>query len=42
MSDGVLPIEEWLAGEHFVEHHAERPDIGAAVDRLPAACSGAM
>ena len=28
--------------QHLVEHAAERPDIGAPVDRLPLACSGLM
>ena len=29
--------EEGAAGEHFVDHHAERPDVGAGIDRR-AAC----
>ncbi len=28
-----LAVEEAPAGEHLVEHDAERPDVGAAVDR---------
>jgi hypothetical protein len=38
----VLAVERAAAGQHFVEHDAERPDVGAAIDGLPLACSGAM
>ena len=38
----VLALERPPAGEHFVEHDAKRPDVGALVDRLPFACSGDM
>ncbi len=30
-----LGAEQSLAGQHLVEHDAERPDVGALVDRLP-------
>ena len=39
----VGPGERRLAGEHLVEHGAERVEVGARVDaRSPIACSGAM
>ena len=38
----VLALERAPAGQHLVEHEAERPDVGALVDGLPRACSGAM
>ena len=28
----VVPLEETPTGEHFVEHDAEGPDVGAAID----------
>ena len=31
VSDGFA-VEEPFAGEEFLEHDAERPDVGAAVD----------
>ena len=31
-----LALEGRAAGEHLVEHAAERPDVGAAIHRLPA------
>ena len=43
--DGVgdrLARERAPARQHFVQHAAERPDVGALVDRLPRACSGLM
>jgi hypothetical protein len=30
----VFPLEEALASEHFIEHHAEGPDVGALVYSL--------
>ena len=39
----VLALERAPAREHFVEHGAERPDVGCACRRsCPCACSGLM
>ena len=41
----LLPLARRTARRprgHLVQHHAERPDVGARVDVLPSACSGAM
>ena len=39
----VFALEQPLAREQFVQHHAEGPDVGALVaPALPRACSGAM
>ena len=35
-SDVVLPGNASAAGEHLVQHAAERPDVRPLVDRLPA------
>src|SRR6185369_17210629 len=32
----VLTAKRTLSAQHFVQHAAKRPDIGAFVDRLPA------
>ncbi len=32
----ILALEQPLAGEHLIQHHAERPDVGALIDNLPA------
>ncbi len=37
-----LALERPPAGQHLVEHDAERPDVGAPVDGRPLACSGLM
>ena len=36
------PGERRLAGEHLVQHAAERVDVAPGIDRLAAACSGLM
>ena len=36
VSDTVSPAKRGSPREHLVEHAAERPDVGALVDRLPA------
>ena len=30
----AVAVERWMAGEHLVEHDAERPDVGAVVERV--------
>ena len=40
VSDTVSAGEERLAGEHLVEHDAERPDVGPLVDRSAARLLG--
>ena len=42
VSEMVSPGNALAAGQHLVEHAAERPDVGALVDGLPRACSGDM
>ena len=37
-----LAAECRAAGQHFEQHAAERPDVGALVEALPRACSGLM
>ena len=36
------PLERPAAGEHLVEHDAQREDVGAFVGPRPSSCSGAM
>ena len=36
----VVTCERTLAGQHFEQHAAERPDVGALVDRLAARLLG--
>lgn len=38
--DGGVTDERRLAGEHFVEHAAQRVDVGARIDRLAARLFG--
>jgi hypothetical protein len=33
-------VERSHAGDEFVEHDAERPDVGRSAERLAATCSG--
>ena len=40
VSEIVAPGEHPAASDHLKQQAAERPDIGAAIDRLPRACSG--
>ena len=41
-SDTVSPVSnDCAAGQHLVEHAAERPDVGAPIDRLAARLFGA-
>ena len=42
ISVASVAVEGAPAGEHLEQHAAERPDVGALVDVLPRACSGAM
>ena len=41
VSETVSPCERRAAGQHLVEHAAERPDVGPLVDGLPARLLGA-
>ena len=38
----MVPLEGQLAGEHFVEDDAQRPDVRPLVQLSPRACSGDM
>ena len=42
VSETVSPAKASAAGQHLVEHAAERPDVGALVDRLAARLLGLM
>ena len=37
---GIRACKQLTTGDHLVQHHAERPDIGALVHRLPAGLLG--
>jgi len=38
----VVALKRLLPRQHLGQHHAERPDIRALVDRFTATCSGDM
>ena len=40
--DVAVSLECPLAGEHLVQDHAERKDVGPVIDGVPRTCSGDM